>query len=269
MDKSVPARTNLSEDIYIDRARVQTSYQTSTNNYKQLQTCAKEAYEPAHTHTITLDKVENLKEEESIEVFSPIAPGESTAPLENKNLQLDKCSAPPLVFKNMPQVFEKVQSADLDIPFIEPFSEKMENLVMQLDRGELCDLPITEKKQLANYLMGDKIKLYRRNGWILAIRANDINPDFLRYVAWKELKQPDDLEWARNTVVSYERDMSKWGQLVSLVQGWQTVTPEEVSATAIARVAAKRGGKEDLEIAIQSSIDDYKNLKNNPFRRKA
>ena len=147
-------------------------------------------------------------------------------------------------------------------------SQKMENLVTQLDRGELKDLPINEKKQLANYLMGEQIKLYRRDGWILSIRANDISTDFLRYVAWKELKQPDDLEWARNTVISYERDMTKWGQLVALVQGWQTVTPEEVSATAIARVASRRGSKEDLEIAIQSSIDAYKTITDNPFRRK-
>ena len=62
--------------------------------------------------------------------------------------------------------------------------------------------------------------------------------------------------------------MTKWGQLVALIQGYQTVTPEEVSATARSRVASRRGGKEDLEIAIASSIDDYKTLKNNPFRKK-
>ena len=176
--------------------------------------------------------------------FSTTAKDLNTTTSEFQNLQLGECSAPP------------------------QFSKKMENLVIQLDRGELKDLPINEKKQLANYLMGEQIKLYRRDGWILSIRANDIITDFLRYVAWKELKQPDDLEWARNTVISYERDMTKWGQLVALIQGYQTVTPEEVSATARSRVASRRGGKEDLEIAIASSIDDYKTLKNNPFRKK-
>ena len=177
--------------------------------------------------------------------FSTIAPDKITISLENQNLQLGECSAPP-----------------------PKFSKKMENLVTQLDRGELKNLPDSEKKQLANYLMGEQIKLYRRSGWILASSPNDISVDFLRYVAWSELKQPDDLKWARNTVLSYERDITKWGQLVDIVQSWQTVTPEEVSATAITRVASRRGGKEDLQIAIQSSIDGYKELKHNPFRRK-
>ncbi|MHC5939550.1 hypothetical protein, partial [Nostoc sp.] len=180
----------------------------------------------------------------STEDLSTPAPDKNTTTLENQNLQLGECSAPP------------------------QFSKKMENLVTQLDRGEIKDLPTNEKKQLANYLMSEQIKLYRRDGWILSIRANDISADFLRYVAWKELKMPDDLEWARNTVISYERDMTKWGQLVALVQGWRTVTPEEVAATASSRVASRRGSKEDLEIAIQSSIDAYKTVTDNPFRRK-
>jgi hypothetical protein len=143
----------------------------------------------------------------------------------------------------------------------------MEKLASQIDSGELKDLPSAEKKQLANYMMGEQVKAYRSSGWILSPRPNDINVDFLKYVAWKELKQPNNLEYARNTINSYERNMTKWGQLVALVQGWQTVTPEEVAATAIARVDARQGSKEDLQIAIKASLDAYKTVKN-PFKRK-
>jgi hypothetical protein len=147
------------------------------------------------------------------------------------------------------------------------FDPKMEKLASQIDSGELKDLPSAEKKQLANYMMGEQVKAYRSSGWILSPRPNDINVDFLKYVAWKELKQPNNLEYARNTINSYERNMTKWGQLVALVQGWQTVTPEEVAATAIARVDARQGSKEDLQIAIKASLDAYKTVKN-PFKRK-
>jgi hypothetical protein len=232
---------NSESHIYIDRTGDQT-IQTNTNKYRQFQSCVEDTR--TRTYTTACSKIEDLEEEEPAQVFSATAPDKNTITLENQNLQLGECSAPP------------------------QFSKKMENLVTQLDRGELKDLPADDKKQLANYLMGEQIKLYRRGGWILSVKPNDINPDFLKYVAWKELKQPDDLEWARNTIISYERDMTKWGQLVALIQGWQTVTPEEVSATAIARVASRRGSKEDLEIAIQSSIDGYKTVTDNPFRRK-
>ena len=224
-----PAMVNQGMATYIDQ-----------ENKEEENHCVRSA----RTHNTIFDFAENLQEEEATQVHSTTAPDKNTVALEKQNLRLDQCSAPPLQ------------------------DPKMENLVTQLDRGELKDLPDNEKKQLANYLMGEQIKLYRRDGWILSVRPNDISTDFLKYVAWKELKQPDDLGWARNTVLAYERDMTKWGQLVALIQGWQTATPEEVSATAIARVASRRGSKEDLEIAIQSSIDAYKTITDNPFRRK-
>lgn len=233
-------------DIYIDRARDQ----RNTDIYREEQSCVEEP----RTHKQTpLAESKNLEEEEPKEDFSTIASNINQS-LHCQSISLAKTIVPP------PQVEVKTTST---------FDPKLENLVSQLDKGELKDLPLDEKKQLANYLMGEQIKLYRKSGNILATKPNDINTDFLRYVAWKDLKQPDDLGWARNTVLSYERDMTKWGQLVALVEGWQTVTPEEVAATASARLAARRGSKEDLQIAIQSSIDAYKEIKNNPFRRKA
>ncbi|OKH14815.1 hypothetical protein NIES592_08030 [Fischerella major NIES-592] len=235
-------------DIYIDRARAQ----RNIDIYREEQSCVEEPRTRTHKQT-PLAEPKNLEEEEPEEDFSTIAPNINQS-LHCQPISLAKTIVPP------PQVEVKTTST---------FDPKLENLVSLLDKGELKDLPLEEKKQLANYLMGEQIKLYRKSGYILATSPNDINTDFLRYVAWKDLKQPSDLGWARNTVLSYERDMTKWGQLVALVEGWQTVTPEEVAATASARIAARRGGKEDLQIAIQSSIDAYKEIKNNPFRRKA
>jgi hypothetical protein len=230
----------LTEPLYIE--------EINKNSKKE---CVEEA---AHTQTQIAETEVCVFEELDAQQVSP------TIATDTNQSLLKKTDSQPV---------EILLPAQVEVETNTTFNPKLENLMAQLDKGELKDLPIDEKKQLANYLMGEQIKLYRKSGYILATNPNDINTGFLRYVAWKDLKQPSDLGWARNTVLSYERDMTKWGQLVALVEGWQTVTPEEVAEEASARVAAKRGSKEDLQIAIQSSIDAYKEIKNNPFRRKA
>jgi hypothetical protein len=88
------------------------------------------------------------------------------------------------------------------------------------DRKEIKDLPQQQKFKAANCIIGDKVRKYRKSGIILASRPNDINREFLEFVAWRELKNPKNYTYATNYVLMCEKDISKWAVLSQMVEAW-------------------------------------------------
>ena len=181
--------------------------------------------------------------------------------------ELDNQNQPPQDYSStvVSQPESQELTTNLSVEIIPPADENdndsqnphFENLVNAYEAGEIKDLPGEEKKQLADYLMGEMVSKYRRSGRILSPRPNDINQDFVRFVAWKELKQPQDLQWARNTITSYERDMSRWCQLGSLVDDWLNADMESITREAVSRANSGKGTPEDKAIARKYALDNY------------
>ena len=175
---------------------------------------------------ITPVSVEILDAEDSVEVNGN-QPTLITPCPENNNYFIESCSKSKnySVGSNVPGACDNNTKNNCDVKPEKSYCHKelVEELIDKFEAGEITKLPTPELKLLADEIIGDTVALYRRSKNIVAIRANDINQDFLDYLAQNYLTGDlkGNLAKARSMVRNKEQDRFQWGSLVDMVNAWQ------------------------------------------------
>jgi hypothetical protein len=132
--------------------------------------------------------------------------------------------------------------------------QRVDELEDLLDSG--ADIGYTtqdELKALCDRMMGQIIKKYRASGVILTAKPNDVDSGFLKYLALTQWKDSGKMDAAFNTVLSFERNVTKWQGLAIAVSQWEEwLKDEEGQVTDVSKRGTGKGAsKDDEAIAIK------------------
>jgi hypothetical protein len=100
-------------------------------------------------------------------------------------------------------------------------SKQVQNLIEKFESGQITRLPPFELKMLADEMIGDYVRSYRRSGNIICSDPNDMSSDFLMYVAKNHLSAKiRNSSHAASRVSNIEQEPTKWRSLIEMVEGW-------------------------------------------------
>jgi len=97
-------------------------------------------------------------------------------------------------------------------------SKQVQKLIEKLEAGEITRLPSAELKLLADAMLGNYVHTYRHSGNILSLDPNDIDKNFLTFIAKRDRK---DNEYASRVIRRCEETPSRWGELTEMVKSWK------------------------------------------------
>jgi hypothetical protein len=135
---------------------------------------------------------------------------------------------------------------------------RMEEVWQKFNLGVLPFIPPVDLKNLADYVMGEKVSLYRSSGvlgWTDTTRSQDINQGFLDFLLKSESHYFKNHQHVRAVIKNHEDNPRHWDTLVSRVDKWQDFlnNPETAIAEAIARGGSKQASELDNQISQQAA----------------
>ena len=118
---------------------------------------------------------------------------------------------------------------------VEVSASHKDDLLERYNNGEITQLPRTELIQLAKLQLGELVKLYRKSAQILNSKPNDIEQDFLEFIAIRDGK---DKVYADRLIKKVERSPDRWSELVEMVKAWATGESHNSNANSAKQKAA-------------------------------
>lgn len=132
--------------------------------------------------------------------------------------------------------------------------KRVDELEALYDSGDSLGVYTQEELQaLADRVMGEQVYLYRlKTRKILGGNVNDIDWNFVNFYAWRHWHSETEKAKALDTILSMERDISKWQKLYATVAEWQESmnNPEKFKAEALRRAGSKLGSSSEVDQQI-------------------
>ncbi|MBD2208012.1 hypothetical protein H6G33_37290 [Calothrix sp. FACHB-1219] len=143
-----------------------------------------------------------------------------------------------------------------------PDFEKTPDWVEEIEEKVRQGKPLQRDKliALANYRLGDSVRLYRHSGEIFHPAPGDISGDFVKFVQWYSFNGDPNVAYVQACILKFEKQPENWPMLQTWVSEWQAVLEnpllvKEMLSNRVASQGKKASGR-DFDILNELAIKE-------------